>query len=67
MGVEPTYPEWKSGVLPMNYTCILVIYIVKLLLYFTTSRINYFPKASFSKIREFVRNLIYITGLVLKK
>ena len=20
MGIEPTYPAWKAGVLPMNYT-----------------------------------------------
>ena len=19
MGIEPTYPEWKSGILPLNY------------------------------------------------
>ena len=22
MGIEPTYPAWKAGVLPMNYTCV---------------------------------------------
>ena len=22
MGIEPTYPAWKAGVLPLNYTCI---------------------------------------------
>ena len=21
MGIEPTYPAWKAGVLPLNYTC----------------------------------------------
>ena len=28
MGIEPTYPAWKAGVLPMNYTrsCDLVNY-----------------------------------------
>ena len=24
MGIEPTYPAWKAGVLPLNYTRILV-------------------------------------------
>ena len=24
MGIEPTYPAWKAGVLPLNYTCILI-------------------------------------------
>ena len=22
MGIEPTYPAWKAGVLPLNYTCV---------------------------------------------
>ena len=22
MGIEPTRPAWKAGVLPLNYTCI---------------------------------------------
>ena len=21
MGIEPTYPAWKAGVLPLNHTC----------------------------------------------
>ena len=25
MGIEPTYPAWKAGVLPLNYTRILLI------------------------------------------
>lgn len=25
MGIEPTYPAWKAGVLPLNYTRISVI------------------------------------------
>ncbi len=24
MGIEPTYPAWKAGVLPLNYTCIFI-------------------------------------------
>ncbi len=24
MGIEPTYPAWKAGVLPLNYTRILM-------------------------------------------
>jgi hypothetical protein len=23
MGIEPTYPAWKAGVLPLNYTCMI--------------------------------------------
>ena len=23
MGIEPTYPAWKAGVLPLNYTRVL--------------------------------------------
>ena len=23
MGIEPTYPAWKAGVLPLNYTRML--------------------------------------------
>ena len=25
MGIEPTYLAWKASVLPLNYTCILLI------------------------------------------
>ena len=28
MGIEPTYPAWKAGVLPLNYTRIFHIYFV---------------------------------------
>ena len=31
MGIEPTYPAWEAGVLPMNY-----IRTVKLYGYYTT-------------------------------
>ena len=24
MGIEPTYPAWKAGVLPLNYTRIFI-------------------------------------------
>ena len=24
MGIEPTYPAWKAGVLPLNYTRITI-------------------------------------------
>ena len=27
MGIEPTYPAWKAGVLPLNYTRMLTIYM----------------------------------------
>ncbi len=27
MGIEPTYPAWKAGVLPLNYTRISFSYI----------------------------------------
>ena len=23
MGIEPTRPAWKAGILPLNYTCLL--------------------------------------------
>ena len=26
MGIEPTYPAWKAGVLPLNYTRIIIFY-----------------------------------------
>ena len=25
MGIEPTYPAWKAGVLPLNYTRICIM------------------------------------------
>ena len=24
MGIEPTYPAWKAGVLPLNYTRVVL-------------------------------------------
>ena len=30
MGIEPTYPAWKAGVLPLNYTRIYERYILNL-------------------------------------
>ena len=29
MGIEPTYPAWKAGVLPLNYTRRCMRYILK--------------------------------------
>ena len=29
MGIEPTYPAWKAGVLPLNYTCVTAKYILQ--------------------------------------
>ena len=26
MGIEPTYPAWKAGVLPLNYTRMMICY-----------------------------------------
>ena len=26
MGIEPTYPAWKAGVLPLNYTRVLIVF-----------------------------------------
>ena len=51
MGIEPTYPAWKAGVLPLNYTrtacclCISVgstniVYMMKL--YLSTLNLNFF-------------------------
>ena len=32
MGIEPTYPAWKAGVLPLNYTrvSLIIIFIIQL-------------------------------------
>ena len=35
MGIEPTYPAWKAGVLPLNYTrvyrCVAVLFATTIL------------------------------------
>ena len=31
MGIEPTYPAWKAGVLPLNYTRMKNYYFLELL------------------------------------
>jgi hypothetical protein len=45
MGIEPTYPAWKAGVLPLNYTrtaCYLCISVAstKISIYDETSFVN---------------------------
>ena len=30
MGIEPTYPAWKAGVLPLNYTRMFLYFFVSL-------------------------------------
>ena len=30
MGIEPTYPAWKAGVLPLNYTRIIYLFSLTL-------------------------------------
>ena len=30
MGIEPTYPAWKAGVLPLNYTRMFLCFFVSL-------------------------------------
>ncbi len=29
MGIEPTYPAWKAGVLPLNHTCIKIFTLIE--------------------------------------
>ncbi len=31
MGIEPTQPAWEAGVLPLNYICIFLDFIIYLL------------------------------------
>ena len=53
MGIEPTYPAWKAGVLPLNYTrvTLIIIFIIQLFVnnffvflffYFSTFSFPYF-------------------------
>ena len=68
MGIEPTYPAWKAGVLPMNYTC-----LVKLCVTDSNERVGvtgFEPAASWSQTRRssqtephpvlFAQTLLYV-------
>ena len=54
MGIEPTYPAWKAGVLPLNYTrvTLIIIFIIQLFvnnffIFFIFSLFFYFSTFSF--------------------
>ena len=49
MGIEPTYPAWKAGVLPLNYTREQQIYYT----YAVTWCQDFFKKISLSLFPEF--------------
>ena len=41
MGIEPTYPAWKAGVLPLNYTRVISDTIDMISYYFIFASIFY--------------------------
>ena len=47
MGIEPTYPAWKAGVLPLNYTR-----IIKCFLFETVGVTGFEPATSWSQTRR---------------
>ena len=55
MGIEPTYPAWKAGVLPLNYTRISATLIIIPQL---APRVNIF----LLKMRLFYYNLVVLHG-----
>ena len=48
MGIEPTYPAWKAGVLPLNYTRTMNVQIIKLQIGVT----GFEPATSWSQTRR---------------
>ena len=40
MGIEPTRPAWKAGILPLNYTRIAAALAVTLVLYHSSFRLS---------------------------
>ena len=50
MGIEPTYPAWKAGVLPLNYTRICNAFTI----------IPYFPENASSFLKFFIFLYLYI-------
>ena len=52
MGVEPTTPAWKAGVLPLNYTC-------------TKERLVLFVRVTYLKTKESVLSIKPYTPNIL--
>lgn len=74
MGIEPTYPAWKAGVLPLNYTriCLANFFTISL---FPTKCKHFFQKLlNFRMSRVIARNFLFpsstpiplASGLVLE-
>ena len=62
MGIEPTYPAWKAGVLPLNYT--RVFHNTKTIIPYSrknASRIFYF----FQKIYKICTSHPILIGILL--
>ena len=47
MGIEPTYPAWKAGVLPLNYTRMVAETVV-----YSIGVTGFEPAASWSQTRR---------------
>ena len=49
MGIEPTWPAWKAGVLPLNYICISATFIIIAMLWRNVKRFSniFLKKLSF--------------------
>ena len=59
MGIEPTYPAWKAGVLPLNYTRRFVLFFVSL------EDVIYNTSNCFNCQHFFEKFFIFFTGAVL--
>ena len=55
MGIEPTYPAWKAGVLPLNYTRICNAFTI----------ISYFPENASRFLKFFIFLYLYILFILL--
>ena len=62
MGIEPTYPAWKAGVLPLNYTRMLLRRLKVLLIIAYSARLCQvvFPNFPGSRGKKSLRNILFL-------
>ena len=68
MGIEPTYPAWKAGVLPLNYTRIKHILFGTLIILTQVGRIvKSFFNFFFKQDNEELQTSVFTAPLPMKK
>ena len=65
MGIEPTYPAWKAGVLPLNYTCTKLSLYYKALITLSSKKNSPFAPIYF-RMYTTVKLILFYGGDIVK-